>query len=133
LKVDPTELQVTAAQLEGHASVFGTAHQTAQSRAGKAALGSGLAATALPAMLEAWESDGARFGTHFAKHAQGHRDAAADRPRHVNHATGARAAFAPNLDALQPLRETPDRVVDRKQFVRLVEVAEVRMRERGFA
>ena len=76
LKVDPTELQVTAAQLEGHASVFGTAHQTAQSRAGKAALGSGLAATALPAMLEAWESDGARFGTHFAKHAQGHRDAA---------------------------------------------------------
>jgi hypothetical protein len=76
LKVDPTELQVTADQLDGHASVFGTAHQAAQSRAGKAALGSGLAAAALPGMLEAWESDGAHFGTHFAKHAQGHRDAA---------------------------------------------------------
>jgi hypothetical protein len=76
LKVDPTELQVTADQLDGHANVFGTANETAQSRAGNAALGSGLAAAALPGMLEAWESDGARFGTHFAKHARGHRDAA---------------------------------------------------------
>jgi hypothetical protein len=76
LKVDPSELQMTADQLDGHASVFGSAHETAQSRAGKAALGSGLASAALPGMLEAWDSDGARFGTHFAKHAQGHRDAA---------------------------------------------------------
>jgi len=76
LKVDPTELRMTADQLDGHASAFGAAHETAQSRAGKAALGSGVASAALPAMLAAWESDGARFDTHFAKHAEGHREAA---------------------------------------------------------
>lgn len=59
LKVDPTELRLTAGKLDGHASGFRTAHETAQSRASKTALGSGLAAAALPAMLEAWESDGA--------------------------------------------------------------------------
>ncbi|WP_193044322.1 type VII secretion target [Mycolicibacterium baixiangningiae] len=76
LKTDPTELRITADHLDGQASGFRTAHHAAQSRASKAALGSGSAAAALPGMLAAWEADGAKFGGTFAKHAQGHRDAA---------------------------------------------------------
>lgn len=76
LKADPTELCMTADKLDGHASGFRTAHQAAQSRASKAALGSGSAAAALPGMLAAWEADGAQFELHFARHAQGHREAA---------------------------------------------------------
>jgi hypothetical protein len=77
LKVDPTELHMTADQLDGHASDFLTAHQTAHSRASQARLGSSLSAAALPQMLTAWEADSARFGKHFATNAQGHREAAA--------------------------------------------------------
>ncbi|BCI51613.1 hypothetical protein NIIDNTM18_08910 [Mycolicibacterium litorale] len=76
LKTDPTELRMTADQLEGHAGEFRTAHQAAQSRASKAALGSGSAAAALPEMLAAWEADGAQFDEHFTRHARGHREAA---------------------------------------------------------
>jgi Excreted virulence factor EspC, type VII ESX diderm len=76
LKVDPTELRLTADQLDGQASGFRTAHEAAQSRAGGVALGAGAAAAALPGMLEAWESDGTRFDKHFAAYAQRHRDAA---------------------------------------------------------
>lgn len=76
LKADPTELRMAADQLEGHATAFRTAHQAAQSRASKAALGSGSAAAALPGMLAAWEADGTKFDEQFAKHARGHRDAA---------------------------------------------------------
>ena len=76
LKVDPTELHLTADQLDGRASDFLTAHQAAYSRAGQAALGSGLSAAALPHMLTAWEADGARFGKHFATNAGEHREAA---------------------------------------------------------
>ena len=76
LKADPTELRMTADQLEGQASVFRTTHHAAQSRAGKAALGSGSAAAALPGMLAAWEADGVWFNDQFTKHARGHRDAA---------------------------------------------------------
>lgn len=76
LKVDPTELRMAADQLDGHASSFRTAHQTAQSRASQAALGSGSAASALPEMLAAWEADGTRFDKHFTRHAQAHRAAA---------------------------------------------------------
>ena len=76
LKVDPTQLRMTADQLDGHASGFRIAHQAAQSRASKAALGSGSAAAALPGMLAAWEADGARFNENFIKHARGHRKAA---------------------------------------------------------
>ncbi|KUH84627.1 type VII secretion target [Mycobacterium sp. IS-1556] len=76
LKVDPTELRMAADQLDGHASAFRATHQTAQSRASKAALGSGSAATALPGMLAAWEAEGTQFNEHFIRHAQGHRDAA---------------------------------------------------------
>lgn len=76
LKVDPTELHVTADQLDGHASDFLAAHQTAHSQASQVNLGSGLSTGALPQMLTAWEADGARFGKHFATHAEGHREAA---------------------------------------------------------
>jgi hypothetical protein len=76
LKVDPTELHVTAGQLDGHSSDFLTAHQTAHSRAGHANLGSGLSKAALPQMLAVWEADAARFAKHFATHAEGHREAA---------------------------------------------------------
>lgn len=76
LKVDPTELRLTADKIDGHASSFRTAHETAQSRASNTALGSGLAAAALPAMLETWESDRARFDTQFVTHAEAHRGAA---------------------------------------------------------
>ena len=77
LKVDPTELHMTADRLDGHASAFRTAHQAAQSRASKAALGSGSAAAALPGMLAAWDAESARFGEYFTKYAQAHREAAA--------------------------------------------------------
>jgi hypothetical protein len=76
LKVDPTELHVTAGQLDGHSRDFLTAHQTAHSRASQANLGSGLSKAALPQMLAAWEADSARFAKHFATHAEGHREAA---------------------------------------------------------
>ncbi|WP_064400416.1 type VII secretion target [Mycobacterium sp. IS-1590] len=76
LKVDPTELRMAADRLDGQASGFQSAHQAAHSRAGNTALGSGSAAAALPKMLAAWEADGARFAGNFAKHAQGHREAA---------------------------------------------------------
>ena len=77
LKVDPTELHVTAAQLDGHASDFRTTHQTAHSQASQVNLGSGLSTAALPQMVTAWEADSARFAKHFATHAEGHREAAA--------------------------------------------------------
>ncbi|RAV17253.1 ESX-1 secretion-associated protein [Mycolicibacterium sp. GF69] len=67
---------MTADKLAGHASGFQTAHQAAQARASKAALGSGSSAMALPGMLAAWDADGTRFGEHFARHVQAHREAA---------------------------------------------------------
>ncbi|WP_156618511.1 ESX-1 secretion-associated protein [Mycobacterium sp. 852013-51886_SCH5428379] len=67
---------MTADQLEGHAGEFRAAHQEAHTRASNAVLGSGSAAAALPGMLADWEAHGAKFGEAFAKHAQGHRDAA---------------------------------------------------------
>ena len=67
---------MTADQLDGHAGGFRTAHQAAQSRASKAALGSGSAAAALPGMLAAWEADGSRFDEQFVRYAQAHREAA---------------------------------------------------------
>jgi len=76
LKVDPTELGLTADRLDGHGSGFRAALETAQSRAGNVGLGSGLAAAALPGMLAAWEADGTRFDKDFATHAHGHREAA---------------------------------------------------------
>lgn len=91
LKVDPTELRMTADQLDGQAGGFRTAHQAAQSQASKAALGSGVAAAALPGMLAAWEADGTRFDEQFTKHAQGHREAA-------NHYVGTDAGGADRID-----------------------------------
>ncbi len=76
LKVDPTELHAAADQLDGHATEFLATHQTAQSRAGQAGLGSGLSAAALPQMVAAWEDESTRLGKHFEKHAAGHREAA---------------------------------------------------------
>jgi hypothetical protein len=76
LKVDPTELHVTAGRLDAHSSDFLTAHQTAHSHASQANLGSGLSTAALPQMLAAWEADSARFAKHFTRHAEGHREAA---------------------------------------------------------
>jgi hypothetical protein len=76
LKVDPTELHVTADRLDGHASDFLTTHQTAHSQASEVNLGSGLSTAALPQMLAAWEADSARFAKHFATNAEGHREAA---------------------------------------------------------
>lgn len=76
LKVDPTELRMTADQLAGDASGFQAAHRSAQTRASKAALGTGSSAAALPAMVAAWDADGARFGEHFASYVQAHRAAA---------------------------------------------------------
>lgn len=78
LKVSTAELRVTAAQIDSHAAEFAEAHQAAHAQAGGVSLGSGQASAALPAMLEAWEERGAAFGTHFVKHAEGHRAAAGD-------------------------------------------------------
>jgi hypothetical protein len=77
LKVNPSELQMAADMIDGHAAAFATTHATTHQRAGQAALGSGLAGVALPQLLGAWESDGTRFGEHFTKHADGHRTASA--------------------------------------------------------
>ncbi|WP_441961912.1 ESX-1 secretion-associated protein [Mycolicibacterium houstonense] len=76
LQVDPAELRVAADRLDGQANSFVEKHQGAHARAGGTALGSGQAATALPQMLAAWEEQGLRFGEHFARHAEGHRQAA---------------------------------------------------------
>jgi hypothetical protein len=75
LKVDPTELHVTADRLDGHANDFLTTHQTTHSQASQVNLGSGLSTGALPQMLAAWEADSARFAKHFATNAVGHREA----------------------------------------------------------
>lgn len=78
LKVDPTELRLTAEQIEAHAGDFLRDHQAAHWRASscQTSLGSGLAAAALPGMLAGWEEHGTRFGKHFVTHAEGHREAA---------------------------------------------------------
>ena len=77
LRVNPADLLASADKLDDHAGTFSTAHQAAHSQAGGVSLGSGTAAAALPAMLAAWDERGAAFGTHFANHSAGHRDAAA--------------------------------------------------------
>lgn len=77
LRVNPAELLASAGKLDDRARTFSTAHQAAHSQAGGVSLGSGTAAAALPAMLAAWDERGAAFGTHFANHSAGHRDAAA--------------------------------------------------------
>lgn len=76
LKVDTTELRMTAGKIDGHGAEFTEAHQAAHSRASSASLGSGQAAAALPAMLAEWEKHGVEFKAHFTKFADGHRDAA---------------------------------------------------------
>ncbi|RIT31395.1 ESX-1 secretion-associated protein [Mycobacteroides abscessus] len=75
LEVDLIELRMFADRLESHGSEFASGHQKAHAGASQVALGSGLAAAALPEMLTAWESDGARFGKHYNSHAQHHREA----------------------------------------------------------
>lgn len=77
LHVDPTELQLTADQIDGHSAEFLGGHESTQWQASQVRLGSGLAGAALPAMLAEWEADGTHFGKHFAGHAEGHREAAA--------------------------------------------------------
>ena len=77
LQVTPAELRTAAEELDNHAAGFAEAHQGAAARAGQTALGSGLAAAALPEMLAEWENQGLRFGSHFIQHAEGHREAAA--------------------------------------------------------
>lgn len=76
LKVDPTELHLTADHIDGHSAEFLDGHQATHWQASQARLGSGLAGSALPAMLAEWEADGVRFGRHFTRHAEGHREAA---------------------------------------------------------
>ncbi|GAA2545355.1 hypothetical protein GCM10010409_20270 [Mycolicibacterium diernhoferi] len=76
LRVDPTELQVAADQLDAQASSFVTAHHASHSRAGHAALGAGLSAAALPEMLAVWDSNVARSHQRFAALAEDHRIAA---------------------------------------------------------
>ncbi|MFV8173539.1 ESX-1 secretion-associated protein [Mycolicibacterium peregrinum] len=76
LKVDPSELHVTAGNIDSHAAVFAQTHRSTHEQAGQVALGAGPASAALPAMLAAWESDAISFGEHFTKHAEGHRAAA---------------------------------------------------------
>lgn len=85
LKVDPTELQLAADQLDGHASSFRAAHQNAQSRAGHVVIGAGLSGAALPEMLAAWEGDGVHFGRRMTKLAADHREAAAKYVATDNH------------------------------------------------
>ncbi|GAT05559.1 WXG100 family type VII secretion target [Mycolicibacterium fortuitum] len=77
LQVDPAELRVAAEQLDGQASSFAEKHQSAHARVGGTALGSGQAAAALPQMLSSWEEQGVQFGAQFARHSEGHRQAAA--------------------------------------------------------
>lgn len=76
LEVRPSELHLTAEKFASHVGDFSVAHQAAQCRASQAALGSGLSSAALPNMLGAWETDGARFAERFTRHADGHRAAA---------------------------------------------------------
>lgn len=88
VKVDPSDLQMAADQIDGHASGFRSAHEAAHARVGNASLGSGLAAAALPGMLSAWEADGAHFNERFTTYAQGHRKAAAAYTRTDGHSAG---------------------------------------------
>jgi hypothetical protein len=76
VKVRPAELHTTASEIDSHADDFAAAHRTAHRRASETVLGSGLSATALPAMLGAWQIDGAWSGEQFAQHADRHRTAA---------------------------------------------------------
>lgn len=76
LKVDPTELVLTAGQLDGQSAGFRTGHQSAHSRASHSALGAGLSAGALPGMLAAWESDSIRYEQKFTSLSDKHRAAA---------------------------------------------------------
>ena len=76
MKVDQTELRMTAGKLDGQGADFAEAHQAAHSRASGAWLGSGALAAALPGMLAEWEKSGAEFKAHFTRFAEGHRDAA---------------------------------------------------------
>lgn len=71
--MDPNELLVAAARIDGHAGEFRTVQDAVLTRAGSVGLGSGFAAAALPNMLAAWEADGVRFDEQFAKHTQAHR------------------------------------------------------------
>lgn len=77
LRVDPTELHLSADHIDAHSAEFLAGHQATHRQASQARLGSGLAGAALPAMLAEWEADGVRFGEHFTGHAEGHREAAA--------------------------------------------------------
>ncbi|MEN4464240.1 type VII secretion target [Mycolicibacterium fortuitum] len=77
LKVDPAELQLVASRIDGHAGEFLAAHHSTHARAGSVSLGTGLAATALPGMLAAWEADATRYRNQFTANAEGHRQAAA--------------------------------------------------------
>ncbi|MBN3509611.1 hypothetical protein [Mycolicibacterium nivoides] len=76
LQVNPADLHATAQGLDSHAAGFAETHRGASARVGQAALGSGLAAAALPELLTAWVDDGIHFGAQFTKHAEGHREAA---------------------------------------------------------
>lgn len=76
LRVDPTQLRMTADSLSSHAQSFSATHERAQARAGGVALGAGSAAAALPAMLAEWQNSTVQFAAHHVKHADGHRAAA---------------------------------------------------------
>ncbi|PEG55490.1 type VII secretion target [Mycolicibacterium diernhoferi] len=77
LKVDPTELQLAADQLEGQAGSFTSAHRSSHEKAGHASLGASASTAALPAMLASWDDDCARYSERFATLAGHHRVAAA--------------------------------------------------------
>ncbi|GCB00822.1 hypothetical protein NCCNTM_44560 [Mycolicibacterium sp. NCC-Tsukiji] len=76
LRVTPAELHAAANDLDDHARSFASAHESAQSNAAGANLGSGLASAALAGMLEVTEDHSVEAATKFAHHSEAHRGAA---------------------------------------------------------
>ena len=76
LKVDTTELRITAGKIDGQGADFAEGHKSAFTGAESTSLGSGAAAAALPAMLAEWEKHGVEYAAHFTRFADGHREAA---------------------------------------------------------
>ncbi|GBE67118.1 hypothetical protein MFM001_35800 [Mycobacterium sp. MFM001] len=76
LRVDPTQLNRAASQIDEHARAFKSGHEAAEVLAEGARLGSGAAGAALAGMLAAWRGMGARFAAQHAVLADKHRQAA---------------------------------------------------------
>lgn len=76
LRVTPAHLHAVANDLDDHSRSFASAHESAQSNAASANLGSGLAAAALAGLLDATEGHSVEAASKFAHYSEAHRGAA---------------------------------------------------------